>query len=186
MKIKMMLGGILTLCSAQTGAFDLGSALDIINSAGKTLNSKTYEEGTYNKRNPQSSPNSSQGSYSQSHLTRVKKTSSECDKTIFSDSSGKPNETPEHKQARFDCLVQSSQAYDRPHREKRRESARKRGNTPEKHRKDLIIMGLDPKKEIDSYDLTPEELRKMDKCYSERMDWKSTDRMNFCGYTYSQ
>ena len=174
------------LCSIRAGAFDLGSTIDIINSVEKTLNSKTYEEEAYNNRNSQPSPNSSGGSYSQSHLTPVKKSSSECDKIVFSDSSGKPNETPEHKQARFDCLVQASQAYDRPHREKRRESARKRGKTPEKHRNDLIIMGLDPKKEIDDYDLTPEERRTMGKCYSERMDWKSTDRMNFCGYTYSQ
>lgn len=188
MKTKMILGVVLMLCATRAGSFDLGGALDIINTVEKTLNSKTYEEGTYNNPivNSQSSPNSSKGDYSRDNLTRVRKSSSKCDEIVSDDSSGKPNETPEHMQARFDCLVKNSQEYDRPHRRKRREAARQRGNTPEKHRKDLIIKGLDPKKEIDEYDLTQDERRAMNKCYSERMNWKSAARMNFCGYTYSQ
>ncbi len=167
-------------------AFDLGDAYNFVNSVKKELNAKGYEGTIHTNRKYQSSSKTLQRNYSEGKLARKNKINSKCDQIVFSDSSGKPNETSSHKQTRYDCLVQASQNYDRSAREKRRELKQKRGETPEKHKKDLIIMGLDPKKEIDDYDLTPDQRRSMDNCYSKRMGWKSSDRMNYCGYTSSQ
>ncbi|MGZ8157630.1 MAG: hypothetical protein ACXWT1_03990 [Methylobacter sp.] len=82
-----------------------------------------------------------------------------------------PNsETPQEKN---DRLMRDSALYDevpQPPSDKQIKSWR--------------IQGLNPKRAIHFVNLTPAEHRAMGKCYDERLHWKTSDRMNYCGFTY--